>query len=80
MKTLKFRPDDVIIYDVSGDFEILFSMWDRLVMSYVYTCAKFHCHPTIITCNTFIFHVCFLYFSQNDIGFRKMTSLYVTSK
>ena len=39
MKTLKFRQDDVIIYDVSEDFRILLGIWNRLVKGYL--CAKF---------------------------------------
>ena len=60
-KALKFQHDDVIIYDVSGDFGILFGMWNRLVMCYL--CAKFYFDTTMITCNRCIFHVCFFYFS-----------------
>ena len=33
LKTLKFWHDYVIIYDVSGDFGILFDMWKKLIMS-----------------------------------------------
>ena len=62
-KTLKFQHDDVIIFDVIGDFGIFFGMWNRLVMSYL--CAKFCCDTRLITCNTCIFHVYFLYFSTN---------------
>ena len=60
MKMLKFQNDDVIIFDVSGDFGIFFGMWNRLVMRYL--CAKFCCGTTLITCNTCIFDVYFLYF------------------
>ena len=45
LKTLKFQPHDVIIYDVNADFGILFGMWNILVMSY--PCAKFHNDMTI---------------------------------
>ena len=62
---LRFRHDDVSIYDVSGDLGNLFGLWNTLVMSYI--CAKFHCDTTIITCHTCIFHVCF--FLQKDVCF-----------
>ena len=77
-KTLKFQHDDVIIFDVSGDFGIFFGMWNRLVMSYL--CAKFCCDTTLIACNTFIFHVYFCIFPQINRGFSVMTSLSMTSQ
>ena len=40
MKMLKFQQYDVIIYDVSADFGILFGMWNSIVLSH--HCAKFH--------------------------------------
>ena len=81
-KTLNFQHNDVIIFDVSSDFRIFFGMWERIVMSY--HCAKC-CHDTtLITCNTCIFHVYFLYFSTNRLFFTKgfivMTSLSMTSQ
>ena len=39
MKTLKFQQYDVIVFDVSADFEILCGMWSSLVTSYPF--AKF---------------------------------------
>ena len=45
-KMLKFQHYEVIIYDVSGDFGILFGLWNRLIMNYL--CAKFHCDTSII--------------------------------
>ena len=33
MKTLKFQQYDIIIYDVSADFSILFGAWNSLVVS-----------------------------------------------
>ena len=38
-KMLEFQHNDVIIFDISGDFGIFFGMWNNLVMSY--PCAKF---------------------------------------
>ena len=61
--SVKFRKYDVIIYDVSVDFEILFDMWNSLVMSYA--CAKFHHDITINNGINCIFHG---YFWTNDRG------------
>ena len=76
MKTLEFRQDDVIIYDVSEDFRILLGIWNRLVKGYL--CAKFSCYRTIVICNTCIFHICSFYFSYSRQGFQQMTSLSMT--
>ena len=76
-KMLKFQHDDVIISDVSEDFGVFFGMWNMFAMSYL--CAKFCCDTTLIACNTFIFHVYFLYFSTNRQRLSKMTSLSMTS-
>ena len=75
-KTLKFQNNDVIIFDVSGDFGIFFGMWNRLVMSYL--CAKFCCDSTLITRNAFSCTF-FCIFLQMDGGFSIMTSLSMTS-
>ena len=71
-KMLKFQHDDVIIIGVRGDFRIFFGKWNRLVMCYIY--AKFCCDTTLITFNTCIFHVYFLYKSTNRQRFSVMTS------
>ena len=52
-KTIKFQQYDVIIYDVSADFRILFGMWISIVMSY--SCAKFHHDITIILKELIVF-------------------------
>ena len=44
-KMLKFQQYDVINYEVSADFRILFGMWNGFVMSY--PCAKFQHGMTI---------------------------------
>ena len=61
-KTLKFQHDDVIISDVSEDFGIFYGIRNRLAMSYL--CAEFCCDMTLIECNTFIFHVYFVFFHK----------------
>ena len=66
-KTLKFRDDDVIISDISGDFEMQFAMSNRLGMSYL--CTKFCFDTTLAACKKSIFHVYFLYFSTNQQRF-----------
>ena len=75
-KTFKFRQYDVIIYDVSADFRILFRMWNSLVMSY--PCAKFHRDMVIDNGINCIFHV-YTYFWTNDRDLSIMTSLSMTS-
>ena len=69
MKTLKFEHDDVIVFDVSGHFGIFFGMWNRLIMSYL--CGKICCDTTLITFNTYIFNVYFLYFSSDRQRFQR---------
>ena len=54
-KMFKFQHDDVITYDLSGDFIILFSMCIILVVNY--PCAKFPEIATINKGDTCIFHV-----------------------
>ena len=77
-KMLKCQQYGVIIYDVSADFEILFGMWNSLVMSY--PCEKFHHHMTINNGSNCILHMfCFVYFWTNDRGLSIMTSLSMTS-
>ena len=68
-KMLKFEHDDVIVFDVSGDFGIFFGMWNRLVMSYL--CTKICCDTTLITCNTCIFNAYFLYCSSDRQRFQR---------
>ena len=70
----EFQHYDVIIYDVSEEFGILFSVWNSVVMSC--PCAKCHCDMTINNGITCTFHVfCFVYFWTNDSGLSIMTSL-----
>ena len=59
MKMLNFQKYDVIIYDLSADFRILFGMWNSFVMSY--PCAKFKHDMTInngINCIFLLFVLC----------------------
>ena len=77
-KMLKCQHDDVIISDISGDFGIVFGMWNRLLMSYL--CAKLCCDTTLIACNTCNFMYIFGILPQIDRGFRIMTSLSLTSQ
>ena len=70
---LKFQHDDVIIYDISRDFEIVFDLWNRLVMSYPY--SKFNYDMTINNRDACIFHVFCFIFRQSDGGFSIITSL-----
>ena len=56
---LKFQLNDLIIYDFSADFRILFGMWNSFVMSY--PCAKSKHDMTIndgINCIFPIFLLC----------------------
>ena len=77
-KMLKFQRYDVIIYDVSADFRILFGMWNSFVMSY--PCAKFQHEMTINNRINCIFSVfCFVYFWTNDRSLSIMSSLSMTS-
>ena len=73
MKMLKFQQYEVIIYDVSAEFEISFDMWNSLVMNY--PCAKFHYDMTINNGINYIFHV---YFWTNGRCLSIMTSISIT--
>ena len=73
-ETLKFQKYDIIIYDISADFKILFGMWSSLVMSY--HCAKFY---HVMTITNGINCICFVYFWTTDRGLSIMTSLSITS-
>ena len=75
---LKFQQYNVIIYDISADFRILFGMWNSYVMSY--PCAKFQHDMTTgngINCIFTVF--CFVYFWTNDISLSIMTPLSMKS-
>ena len=57
-KMLRFQQYDVIIYDVSAYFEILFDMLNSLIMSY--PCAKFYRDMTINITELIAFVLCIL--------------------
>ena len=70
---IKFQQYGVIIFDVSADFEILFGMWNGIILCY--PCAKFHHVMTINNGINWIFHVfCFVCFWTNERGLSIMTS------
>ena len=70
---LKFQKYDVIIYDVSADFRILFSIWNSFVMSY--PCAKFKHDMTINNGINCTFLVSFCVFLNNNRSLSIMMSL-----
>ena len=71
---LEFQHDDVIVYDISGDFKILFGICNRLLMSY--PCTKLH-HDTTINNGDTMGVLCI--FQQNNRGLDIMISLSLTS-
>ena len=68
IKTFHFQDNDVITYDISGVFRILFGLWNRLVMRYL--CGKFHCHAIIIN-----MYVIIAFFMYVFVFFQKSTAV-----